>query len=122
MKKTLLTLAFVGIIAAASVAQTFSGGISLLAQRKTTLAVVDVPVTQLRQKGQWTVSVDSLFGANTTTQEPAIGGAIAAHWHKSASFGLVFGLGATYDTSKAFRLSSVKSDSIGLLVGAQWTF
>jgi hypothetical protein len=122
MKKSLLALAFVGILAATSLAQSISGGFSVLAQRKNTIAVVDIPVTQLKQVKAWTVSIDSLFGANATTQEPAIGGAIAAHWHKSASFGLVFGLGATYDTSKAFQWSKVKSDSVGLLAGAQWTF
>jgi hypothetical protein len=118
MKKLILAGALLATIA---VAQAQSLGGSFLIQRKATLAVVVAPVKTLWTKGPLSISLDGLAGANVTTNEPAIGGAVAAHWQKASLFSFDIGLGTTYQTTR-FQFSDVNKNSVGILVGGTFKF
>ena len=118
-----LTFAILPLAKAQSTSSsTIDAGPTVLFQRKDSIAVIDVPVKQLWAKDKWTASIDSLFGANTSANEPAIGGAIAAHYHKTSAFALVGGLGTTFDTTGKFRLTDLRFDKVGFLIGCQWSW
>jgi|GEM_PF-6397682 len=108
-------------LATIAVAQAQSLGGSFLIQRKATLAVVVAPVKVLWTKGPLSISLDGLVGANVTTNEPAIGGAVAAHWQKASWFSFDLGLGTTYQASR-FQFSDINKNSVGILVGGTFKF
>jgi len=118
MKKLIFAGALLATIA---VAQAQSLGGSFLIQRKATLAVVVAPVKVLWTKGPLSISLDGLVGANVTTNEPAIGGAVAAHWQKASWFSFDLGLGTTYQASR-FQFSDINKNSVGILVGGTFKF
>jgi len=117
--KRLITFTILATLSSSIMADTT--GFASFIQRKNTFAVIDKPVRQLYNKGPFTLSVDGLFGANATTQEPALGAGVVLHYAKTTNFSLFAGVGDAYDVSKKFQLSDVNSKSIGFVFGATWS-
>ena len=130
--KKLFAFALAACLAAAAFAQTApSGGLfgtptnfsgSYLVQRKSSLAVVEVPVKVWNTKySQLIFQFEGLGGYNASTTSAALGTAIAAHWQVNSIFSLAIGIGATVPVS-SFTWSQVNSNTLGLLIGGSVKF
>jgi hypothetical protein len=130
--KKLLTFALAACLAATTFAQTapagglfgtptnFSG--SYLVQRKSFLAVAEIPIKVWSTKySQLTFQFEGLGGYNASTTSAAIGTAVSAHWAVNSFLSLTVGVGATIPVA-SFTWSQVNQNTVGLLVGASVKF
>lgn len=98
----------------------FSG--SYLIQRKTSLAVAEIPVkTWTTKNSNLTFQWEGLGGYNVTSASAAFGTAFAAHYAVNPILSFTIGVGATVPVS-SFTWSKVNADTVGLLVGASFKF
>ena len=116
-----MTIVGLACIVGGSNAQTLppqiGGDIFVLPHKTET--VISTATETLWSKGNLTISLDGMAGADITTSNPSVGMAVAAHYVSGPILSWVAGLGCAYDVSSQFQLSDVNSKSVGLLLGVQ---